>query len=114
MEGSHISSLKDIINKYTTGELTLDAANKALSDVGAGFSLQPEKNILCEAEKRVTTVGYYPEQANGYGFLDTGTGFLDKVQVQNGQLVNCDCGNQYALFSIAGKTYRVHGSLLVE
>lgn len=82
--------------------------------MGAGFCLQPGKTVLSEAEKRVTTVGYYPEQANGYGFLDTGSGSLDKVQVQNGQLVNCNCGTQYALFSIAGRTYHIHGNILVE
>lgn len=109
-----MSHLREIIGKYTAGEVTLEHTNKALADIGAGFHLEPGKNILTEEEKRATTVGYYPEQANGYGLLDTGTGSLDKVQVKNGQLVGCDCGNMYALFSIAGKTYRVKGSALTE
>ena len=109
-----MSHLREIIGKYTAGEATLEHTNKALADIGAGFHLEPGKNILTEEEKRATTVGYYPEQANGYGLLDTGTGSLDKVQVKNGQLVGCDCGNMYALFSIAGKTYRVKGSALTE
>ena len=109
-----MSKLRDIIGKYTAGEPTQEAANKALEDAGAGFHLNPRKNVLTEAEKHATTVGYYPEQANGYGLLDTGVGSLDKVQVKNGQLVNCDCGNLYALLSIAGKTYHVKGRLLAE
>ena len=109
-----MSKLRDIISKYTAGEITLDFTNKALEDAGAGFHLDPRKNVLTEEEKRATTVGYYPEQANGYGLLDTGTGSLNKVRVKNGQLVNCDCGNLYALLSIAGKTYHIKGRFLAE
>lgn len=109
-----MSHLREIINKYTAGEATLETTNNALADAGAGFHLNPKKNILTEEEKRATTVGYYPEQANGYGLLDTGTGSLDKVRVKNGQLVNCDCGSMYALFCIAGKTYHVQGRTLTE
>lgn len=109
-----MSNLREIINKYTAGEATLETTNEALADAGAGFHLNPNKNVLTEDEKRATTVGYYPEQANGYGLLDTGTGSLDKVQVKNGHLVGCDCGDMYALFCIAGKTYHVKGSVLKE
>ena len=106
--------LKEIINKYTVGDVTLEATNTELEKVGANFHLAPQKNILSEEEKRATSVGYYPEQANGYGFLDTGTGSLDKVKIQSGKLVHCDCGTLYALVSIAGRTYHVKGSTLVE
>lgn len=106
--------LKEIINEYTAGDLSLEAANEALEDAGANFSLDPEKNVLTEAEKRATTVGYYPDQANGYGLLSTGTGTLDKVEVKDGRLVNMDCGTMYALCSMAGKTYHVSGTRLTE
>lgn len=109
-----MSKLRDIISQYTAEEITLEAANRALEDVGALFRLVPGRSALTEEEKRLTTVGYYPQQANGYGLLDTGTGTLDKVQVKDGRLVGCDCGGMHALFSIAGKTYRVQGSVLVE
>ena len=109
-----MKQLKEIISKFSAGEFTLEAANKALANAGAGFRLGPNKNLLSEDEKRATTVGYYPEQANGYGLLDTGTGSLDKVQIQNGRLMNCDCGDLYALVAIAGKIYRVKGKILTE
>ena len=79
-----------------------------------GPFLDPDKNSLTEEEMRATTVGYYPEQANGFGFLDTGTGSLDKVEVRSGRLQNCRCGGMYALFTIAGKTYRVQDDVLVR
>ena len=68
-----MKDLKKIISKYTAGDATLEATNEALANAGANFHLNPQKNILSDEEKRATTVGYYPEQANGYGLLDTGT-----------------------------------------
>ena len=109
-----MSKLREIIGKYTAGEATLEATNRALEDAGAGFHLNPGKNILTEAEKRATTVGYYPEQANGYGLLDTGTGSLDKVEVRNGKLANMDCGDMHALCIIGGKVYQVKGDTLTD
>lgn len=109
-----MKNIAEIINKYTAGEKTLDETNAALKEAGAGLRLDPEKNVLAEADKRATTIGYYPDQANGFGLLDTGTGSLDKVQVKDGRLVNCDCGEMYALLLIAGRRYEVRGTVLVD
>ena len=109
-----MKQLKEVLGKFSAGELTLESANNALANAGAGFHLDPTKNLLSEEEKRATTVGYYPEQANGYGLLDSGIGSLDKVQIKNGRLINCDYGDLYALVAIAGKTYRVNGRFLTE
>lgn len=106
--------LKDIINRYTAGDAALESTNAALDRVGAGFLLSPEKNVLSDEEKRATTIGYYPEQANGYGLLSTGTGTPDKVGIRNGKLVGRDCGTMYALVSIAGRTYHIKGNTLVK
>ena len=99
----------EIIRKYTAGGLTLPEANLKLR----GVRLDPLKNVLTEEEKRATTVGYYPDQVNGWGLLDTGTGALDKVEVRGGRLVNADMGGAYALCIIAGRSYEVKGSALV-
>ena len=109
-----MSIIAEIIGKYTAGEKTLEQANEELKKAEAGFHLDPNKNVITEAEKRQTVVGYYPEQANGFGMLDTGTGTLDKVRCENGHLVGCDCGDSYALYIIAGRTYQVKGTELVE
>ena len=99
----------EIIRKYTAGELTLAEANLKLR----GIRLNPGKNILTEEEKRATTVGYYPEQANGWGLLDTGTGSLDKVEIRKGKLVQDGMGEAFALCIIAGKSYEVKKDTLI-
>ena len=99
----------EIIRKYTAGELTLAEANLKLR----GIWLNPGKNILTEEEKRATTVGYYPEQANGWGLLDTGTGSLDKVEIRKGKLVQGGMGEAFALCIIAGKSYEVKNDTLI-
>ena len=109
-----MSKVNEIMEKYTAGEITAEEANAKLASAEVGFFLQPGKNALTEEEMRATTIGYYPDQANGYGLLDTGTGTLDKVRCENGHLVGCDCGESYALLIIAGRTYQVKGTALVD
>ncbi len=108
-----MSKITDIINKYTTGEATLEETNTALAELDAGIHLEPGKHELT-AEEVAASKADTAATANGYGLLDTDTGTLDKVQVQDGQLVNCDCGEMYALCMIAGKIFRVQGAALVE
>lgn len=100
------------IKKYTAGEITLEEVNAAL--VGSGYHLEPGKNALTEDEIRETTIGTYPDMANGWGLLDTGTGSLDKVEVRNGKLVNSDLGIMPGMVIIAGRTYNVKGTTLTE
>lgn len=104
----------DILNKYTKGEATLEETNEALRAAGANLRLDPNRNALTDADKAATTVGWYPNQANGFGLLDTGTGTLDKVKVQGGKLVDCDMGESLAMVYIAGKTYYVQGRELTD
>ena len=100
----------EILQKYTAGEMTLEQANAELS----GIKLNPGKNILTEEEKRATTVGYFPEQANGWGLLDHGVGCMEKVHVENGKTVDVDMGEEVAFVYIGGKTYRLKGNALCE
>ena len=91
--------LIDILKKYTAGELTLEEANAELKKDGAGYKLNPEKNIITEEEKRATTVGCYPDMANGWGLLDSGTKTYDKVKVEGGKLI-LDNGKSKETFSV--------------
>ena len=109
-----MKNINETMSKYTAGEITLEQANEELKKAEAGIRLNPKKNVLTEEEKRATTIGCYPDQANSYGLLDTGTGTLDKVRCENGHLVGCDCGDSYALYIIAGRIYRVKGTELVD
>ena len=108
------NNINETLRKYTAGEITLEQANEDLKKAEAGFHLDPNKNVLTEEEKRATTIGCYPDQANGFGMLDSGTGTMDKVQVKDGHLVGCDMGESYALCIIGGKVYEVRGTELVE
>ena len=98
----------EIIKKYSQGKMTLEEANEKL----VGVKLDPEKSVMTEDELRATTAGACAEEANGWGLLDSGTGTLDKVQVENGKLVNCDMGEAFALCIIGGKSYEVKGDTL--
>ena len=40
----------EILNKYTTGEMTLPEANEALKEAGAGFTLDPNRNVITQEE----------------------------------------------------------------
>lgn len=96
----------EIIGLYTKGEKTLVETNEALAAAGAGFHLDITKHNLTPAEIVEKTAG----------LLDTGTGSFDKVKVdlEKMELVNCDCGNMFALCLIAGETYKVDGKKLVK
>ena len=108
-----MSKTTEIINKYTAGEATLEETNAALAELGAGIHLEPGKHELT-AEETAAAKAETAANANGFGLLDTGTGTLDKVEVRDGHLVGCDCGEMYALCMIAGHTYKVQGTALVE
>ena len=98
-----MKNITEIIEQYTAGKKNLEETNEALRAAGAQFHLNPEKNVLTEEES-----------LSGYGLLDTGTGTLDKVQVVNGELANCDCGGMRAFVLMGGKTYEVFGKKLKE
>lgn len=106
----------EIIHAYTKGELTAEEANARLEAAGAGVRLYPGRNELTEAEIAATHVGDTPEEAVGWGLLDTGTGSFDKVHVVNGVTVDYDNGAEtnYALVLIGGRMYQVKGNRLAE
>ena len=103
----------DIIGKYTDGKATLEDTNAALKEAGAGFHLDPTRNTFT-GEELLATKADTAETATGWGLLDSGTGTLDKVQVKDGHLVNCDMGESYALCISGGKTFVVKGTALAE
>lgn len=103
-----------ILMRYSAGEITLEQANEELKEIGSTIVLDPNANVLTEEEVAATTVGETPAEANGWGLLDTGTGYKNKVEVRNGKLVNAECGNMFALLFIGGKMYEVQDTTVVE
>lgn len=116
-----MKNINETMRKYTAGESTVEETNRALKEAGASFHLDPVRNELTEEEKQATTVGYYPEQANGFGLLDTGTGTMEKVAVTDGTLAYAvnevredGSTNMLAFVHICGRCYAVKGRNLVE
>ncbi len=116
-----MKAIHEIVEDYTAGEADLEATNAALAEAGAAFSFRPGQNVITDEDRKQTVVGYYPEQANGFGLLDTGTGSIEKVKVTGGRLehpineVQPDGStNTTAYVVICGKTYEVFGDTLGE
>ena len=114
-----MKTMNEILADYTSGKATVEETNAALKEAGVGIHFEPGKNELTEVDIRATTVGHYPDMANGYGLLDTGTGSVEKVHVTNGVLdypinqVNEDGStNMLAYVHICGKVFEVFGDKL--
>lgn len=113
-------NINEAISKYTKGEITTEEVNEVLHEAKAGYEFRPGQNELTEADLRATTVGHYPDQANGYGLLDSGTGTLDKVQVKKGKLLSGPINtvgtdgmpNEKDFVYIGGQTWQVYGDEL--
>lgn len=104
----------EILNKYTTGEMALHEANEALKEAGAGFTLDPNRNVITQEEFVATTAGETPDTVNGYGLMDHGVGCMEKVHVVNGRTVDVDMGQEAAYVYIGGHKYRLRGDVLTE
>lgn len=104
----------EILNKYTTGEMTLPEANEALREAEAGFTLDPNRNVITQEEFVATTAGETPDTVNGYGLMDHGVGAFEKVHVVNGKTVDVNMGQETAYVYIAGRKYRLRGDALTE
>ena len=94
-----MKTITEIINAYAMGEITLDECNRRLREQGHPVMLDPNRNKLT------------PEMAaQGYCYLDTGTGSLDVVQVKNVRLVDNDMGEMAAFVLMDGKWHEVKGN----
>lgn len=140
-EKTYKDELKEIVEKFEKKELTKDQAfdqvidiykkegteaaedvNAVLKKLGVGLHFEPGKQIITPEELMETTVGAVASKANGYGMLDTGTGYMDKVKVVNGKLVNGAINqvmpdgstNMYAVVYILDRKYEVKGDTLVD
>lgn len=109
-----MKTIEETILDYTSGKTGLPETNEALKEAGSDLYLNPDRNKLTEEEKRATTIGYYPDQANGYGLMDHGVGAFEKVHVVNGKTVDVNMGAETAYVYIAGKKYELKGDTLAE
>lgn len=92
-----------IIADYTMGGISLEEANRLLSEAGSGFILDPDR---CKLTHEMIE--------HGWGLLDTGTGTLDPVQVRDNELVDNDMGDMPAFVCLAGTWYEVKGNKIIR
>ena len=116
-----MNAIHELVRDYTTGEADLEATNAALAEAGASFRFRPGQNVITSEDRKQTVVGCCPEQANGFGLLEAGTGSMEKVHVSHGRLehpvneVRPDGStNMTAYGLICGRTYEVFGDTLGE
>ena len=81
-----MDKITKILLDYTSGKTPLEETNRALEDAGSDIRLNPAKNLFTPEELLATHTGETPEEAEGYGLLDTGTGSMEKVHVTAGVL----------------------------
>ena len=109
-----MKTIEEILLDYTKGEKDLPETNEALKETGSGLILNPSRNEITEEEKRATTVGYYPDQANDWGLMDHGVGDMEKVHVVDGRTPDVNMGEEIAYVYIAGRKYRLLGDILAD
>ena len=110
-----MDKITKILLNYTSGKTPLEETNHALEDAGSNIRLNPAKNLFTPEELLATHTGETPEEAEGYGLLDTGTGSMEKVHVTAGAVneVLPDGGtNMAAYVLIGGQKYEVKGAAL--
>lgn len=115
-----MSKINEIINDYTSGKTPVEETNAALKEACAGFHFEPGRNTLTAEEIAATVGGPRPQDADGWGLLDTGTGTLDNVQVKKGKLMGGPVNtvgpdgmpNEKDLVYIGGQTWQVYGDTL--
>ena len=109
-----MNDLETVLHDYTTGEKTLEEANRALKELGCGLTLDPARNLFTARELLETRAGETPDEANGFGLMDHGVGCMEKVRVVDGRTVDVDMGRETAFVYIAGRRYRLRGDVLTE
>ena len=117
-----MKTINEILQDYTSGKTPVEETNAALKAAGAGFHFEPGQNTLTAEEIAATVGGPRPEDADGWGLLDTGTGTLDKVHVVDGVIQGGPVNevredgelSMKATVYIGGKQYAVIGDQLAE
>ena len=107
-------TIEEILLDYTRGEKDLPETNEALKETGSGLILNPSRNEITEEEKRATTVGYYPDQANGWGAHGPRRGRHGEGPRGGRPDAGREHGEEIAFVYIAGRKYRLLGDILAD
>ena len=104
-----MSKVDEIVLAYLHGEKTLEETNEALREEKAGFSINPDKQTITPEEAA------QGDARSGFGRLDDGVGYREKVEIKDMQLVH-SVGDALAFVHFNGKIYKVaeDGKTLIE
>lgn len=106
-------TVDEILSGYSTGEITLEQANRELEEVGSSLRLNPLKNKMTVEEIEASSLGDNPPfTCTGWGYMDHGVGFLEKIQIVDGKCVSCDMGQEVAFVFFCGRKFRLDGDTL--
>lgn len=106
--------INQIMRDCADGIITSNEANEKLDKLGVtGIRYDSDVNVITDEEMNNTTVSEDFSVVNGYMLLDTGTGYKNKVKVENNTLVNCDIGNMYGIAMIGDLMWEVMGNKIV-
>ena len=111
--GEEIKTPGAALLAYSAGKCDTIAINAMLEGFGSNVRIVPDQNELTEENKRESTVGYYPEQANGWGILDDGIG-LSKIKVVNGTTPTLDMGEGLAYVYMCGRRFKLNRTKLED
>lgn len=106
-------TIDEILSGYSTGEITPEQANRELEEAGSSLRLNPLKNKMTVEEIEASSLGDNPPSTcTGWGYMDHGVGFLEKIQIVDGKCVTCDMGREVAFVFFCGRKFRLDGDTL--
>lgn len=107
--------INQIMRDCADGIITPNEANEKLKKLSVtGICYDVNVNVITEEEMKETYVSENFDMINGYVLLDTGTGYKNKVKVENNKLVDCDIGNMYGIVMIGDFMWEVKGNKIVK
>ena len=106
-------TIDEILSGYSTGEITPEQANRELEAAGSSLRLNPLKNKMTVEEIEASSLGDNPPSTcTGWGYMDHGVGFLEKIQIVDGKCVSCDMGQEVAFVFFCGRKFCLDGDTL--
>lgn len=106
-------TVDEILSGYSTGEITSEQANRELEEAGSSLRLNPLKNKMTVEEIEASSLGDNPPfTCTGWGYMDHGVGFLEKIQIVDGKCITCDMGQEVAFVFFCGRKFRLDGDTL--
>lgn len=90
-----MANLMEILEGFRYGEKTAEETNEALKEMGSTLSVDPNRNVITDAEWADTTISGDLKKINGYAYVDFGVGNPEKMMFKDGVIVDETFGEPY-------------------